>query len=1095
MDLSMLPTQVSDYDKQQTGGCFTVRSASSPSYRLTRRPGVRKTRSFQEQEKESSEEVGERDWTLSGTNGTNQEADGTVTAYQARTGSRSTVRGQGEEQEPSDHKRTIKLNQNGTSDQTITEFGTDRGRNCNPASESRGRTDLRRQNMQSRSKSLDWRAGDTSPDRGKKADISVLSPKQGSNEIRTVVECVGDRVISSIHAYISADTSSERRPASLMSETLDRVSRGNSLPVRIRSLSGSSTGARGTASSFGPKGGQSIMERIEKLYGSANFDQMEDSSDFSTSLTSHHRETTTDSLVSPQQRSYERASGGTFPRCMSPGENSSIVPSRKSFTWTQNDTKGSENSINTGTSRTRERLSGVQGQGPTQSRFSEEGGAKWGRGLEEMGTMSLDRAGSRYSAAAQIRAARAAAGITAPYPNTFPEEESSFSLKEEQENKSDNAAKDWTLLKSSSIDEDVFVSQDITIKTVEKKRFPERSTASAASVRNKINQFEALTQRGHNLVSAQVVMPRRAFSVPTQLSSDYDGVKKSGSAKAIGGLRYKREELKKGREAGDEAEEKVAGAGKKPGSNRSLSEDEVGLRLGRNEREGTDSNETQEKGTDNHFADDFEKYSRLKSRLEIPLNGGYGRNFYIDETDFQKISSPEDSSQSPSLLLSKSSNTSAGVQKAHSLVTSPVSDDDETPTNSPNNSPLLSPTTQPENINSIIGREKESTSVFAVSAKIPEQHSRLFPHPLASSSHSDLPGLISPENKAHPNGKKQLLDLEAWVAGLSPKLRVWNDDEDGYEDDDESTERDDDSNYDSDSGESSVTVTSSMSQSDHKSFCVSLSDLCNFAGVDYESENDCDEWQTSSRRTASLSSDMSALSCVSVMPSEELDRLLEDVRSVGDSTLQDYDDVQVVVLHKDMGVGLGFSLAGGVDQNKPVTVHKVFHSGVSAQEGSIREGDQILSINGTALSGYAHWEALRFLRRAKAREMGVVVLRRGEVSSVQKKGRQTKNQGPTQTPSTDTGQLLCVRLEKNSRDLGFSLEGGADSNLGNRPLTVQKIFQGGPVDKMYPGDEVEEIEGVSVVGMRRLEAWTLIRKLPTGPVDVVLRRPLENLET
>lgn len=39
-----------------------------------------------------------------------------------------------------------------------------------------------------------------------------------------------------------------------------------------------------------------------------------------------------------------------------------------------------------------------------------------------------------------------------------------------------------------------------------------------------------------------------------------------------------------------------------------------------------------------------------------------------------------------------------------------------------------------------------------------------------------------------------------------------------------------------------------------------------------------------------------------------------------------------------------------------------------------------------------------------------------------------------------SGQRLCVRLEKNSRDLGFSLEGGA--GLGNRPLTVQKIFQG-----------------------------------------------------
>lgn len=32
--------------------------------------------------------------------------------------------------------------------------------------------------------------------------------------------------------------------------------------------------------------------------------------------------------------------------------------------------------------------------------------------------------------------------------------------------------------------------------------------------------------------------------------------------------------------------------------------------------------------------------------------------------------------------------------------------------------------------------------------------------------------------------------------------------------------------------------------------------------------------------------------------------------------------MQVVVLHKEMGMGLGFSVAGGVDQNKPVTVSR-----------------------------------------------------------------------------------------------------------------------------------------------------------------------------
>lgn len=36
--------------------------------------------------------------------------------------------------------------------------------------------------------------------------------------------------------------------------------------------------------------------------------------------------------------------------------------------------------------------------------------------------------------------------------------------------------------------------------------------------------------------------------------------------------------------------------------------------------------------------------------------------------------------------------------------------------------------------------------------------------------------------------------------------------------------------------------------------------------------------------------------------------------------LQNCEDVHVVVLHKEAGSGIGFTVAGGVDQNKPVTV-------------------------------------------------------------------------------------------------------------------------------------------------------------------------------
>ncbi|KAM6909655.1 pro-interleukin-16 [Xenentodon cancila] len=369
--------------------------------------------------------------------------------------------------------------------------------------------------------------------------------------------------------------------------------------------------------------------------------------------------------------------------------------------------------------------------------------------------------------------------------------------------------------------------------------------------------------------------------------------------------------------------------------------------------------------------------------------------------------------------------------------------------------------------------------------------------PLQTSSYSDLTGLLYSDIKTEgPKGKKHVLDPSAWVGGWNPEYKCLDDGEGGYEDDDDSTQVDEDSNYDSDSGESSVTITSNMSQSDRRSFSVSLSELCNFTGPDYDSDDD-DVWQSTTRRSVSLSSDVSdfsVFSCVSMLPTEELDKLLQDVRNLGDDALERSDDVQVVVLHKEVGVGLGFSLAGGVDQNKPITVHKVFHAGVAAQEGSIREGDQILSINGTALSGSAHLEVLRVLKKAKAQTTGIVVLRRDDVSSPLKKGVQEYNEEATQA-QYETGQRVCMQLQKMGRNLGFSLQGGVGSSEGNRPLTVQKIFQGGPIDKVCPGDVVIEIEGMSMVGMRRLEAWTFIKNLQSGPVEVVLRRPLKHLQT
>lgn len=84
-------------------------------------------------------------------------------------------------------------------------------------------------------------------------------------------------------------------------------------------------------------------------------------------------------------------------------------------------------------------------------------------------------------------------------------------------------------------------------------------------------------------------------------------------------------------------------------------------------------------------------------------------------------------------------------------------------------------------------------------------------------------------------------------------------------------------------------------------------------------------------------------------------------------------------------------------------VHKIFPSGVAAQEGSIKAGDPVLSINGSSLSDLVHWEVLRVLRRAKARETGVVVLRKGGISGACEGAAQSNSPQPEQTQFTDSG--------------------------------------------------------------------------------------------
>ncbi|XP_038599537.1 PDZ domain-containing protein 2 isoform X2 [Tachyglossus aculeatus] len=217
------------------------------------------------------------------------------------------------------------------------------------------------------------------------------------------------------------------------------------------------------------------------------------------------------------------------------------------------------------------------------------------------------------------------------------------------------------------------------------------------------------------------------------------------------------------------------------------------------------------------------------------------------------------------------------------------------------------------------------------------------------------------------------------------------------------------------------------------------------------------------------------------------------------------EDVCFIILKKEEGAGLGFSVAGGIDlEQKSVIVHRVFPQGVASHEGTIHRGDLILSINGTSLAGSVHGNVLNALHQAKPHRDAIVVIKKGQngnkVSAVQNSepgGGRSSVPRKLVTLELGTGRKIelndatCVELLKTSAGLGFSLDGGKASVSGDRPLFIKRIFKGSAADQagtIEAGDEILAISGKPLVGLMHYDAWNIIKSIPEGPVQLLIRK-------
>ncbi|KAF7380544.1 hypothetical protein HZH68_016409 [Vespula germanica] len=288
-------------------------------------------------------------------------------------------------------------------------------------------------------------------------------------------------------------------------------------------------------------------------------------------------------------------------------------------------------------------------------------------------------------------------------------------------------------------------------------------------------------------------------------------------------------------------------------------------------------------------------------------------------------------------------------------------------------------------------------------------------------------------------------------------------------------------------GQNQQQVTPASSHNRFPSLDSSIDENVSSIGTETDNERFCGE------QFGSISSLASSTSLIS---QQELAQLVEEA-SLEEARCAH--DVIVVLLHKENPTGsVGITLAGGADcEVKEITVHRVLAHSIADKDGRVQRGDRILSINGRSTRGLTHRESLTVLKQPRS-EVVLVVSRARIEEGCKLRSRtasvETIVEGFEINTVEDTawGPPSMVAVYKDGAGLGFSLEGGRDSPLGDRPLVIKKIFTGGAAEKtgaLKAGDQLLEVNGSDVTRMSRIEAWSLMKKLHDGEVNLLVRHP------
>ncbi|XP_071848053.1 syntaxin-binding protein 4-like isoform X2 [Apostichopus japonicus] len=230
---------------------------------------------------------------------------------------------------------------------------------------------------------------------------------------------------------------------------------------------------------------------------------------------------------------------------------------------------------------------------------------------------------------------------------------------------------------------------------------------------------------------------------------------------------------------------------------------------------------------------------------------------------------------------------------------------------------------------------------------------------------------------------------------------------------------------------------------------------------------------------------------------------------------QHVQDAETVVF-RGCRSGLGIKIIGGINEEEDdgkdhgVFVKRIIAGGRAAEKGSLKEGDQLLSVNGKSLTGVSNQQAVEYLRSASATNLVTLAILRSSVvnerynalldsklaemsggspltsdhdnsssENVSTGSTTPRNEGTTTDGSSPRPSSPHEIILSKSAGLGIAIAGGTNRR-GEGRITITDMIPGGDCHKdsrLSQGDILLSINGESLQGVNHEMAKNILTRI------------------